>query len=198
MTSIMLRDSGGCREISLQAALIGRRKLTIYGEITMELAQEFVSELLCLTDLDAHQPIQVFVNSGGGSIEAGMLMYDAIQSCPAPVKLYCTGSAFSMAADLLASGQHGRYILPHSRVMIHEPAIGAGFGCNSQSLQTISDALLKTKREMEELLAKHTGKTPEEIAEATREDHYFTAEEAVAFGLVDEIVGFKEIMKAGA
>lgn len=198
MASIMFRNSGGRSEIGLRAALLGMRKLTIHGEISMELAQDFVDALLCMMDVDMHQPIQVFINSEGGNIDAGMLIYDAIQSCPAPVKIYCTGYAYSMAAVLLASGQHGRYILPHSRVMIHEPAIGAGIGCNSQSLQTISDALLKTKHGMEVLLAKHTGKTPEEIAEATHEDHYFTADEAVAFGLVDEVVGFEEIIKAGA
>ena len=183
------------QEINTGAALLGRRKISVFGAITMTSAQEFVHELLCLLDSDRNQPIQVLINSEGGEIDAGMLIYDAIQSCPVPLKLYCMGYAYSMAAVLLASGQYGRYILPHSRVMIHEPAITGGFCGRSKSIQAVSESLLQTKRDMEKLLAAHTGKTPEEIADATREDHFFTAEEALAFGLVDKIIGVNELME---
>jgi ATP-dependent Clp protease protease subunit len=125
-----------------------------------------------------------------------MVIYDAIQSSPVPVEVYCVGKAYSMGAVLLACGKKGkRYLLPHSRVMIHEPLIPYGVGGKTSSIQTISESLLKAKRSMEEILAKHTGKTADEIAEATKTDHYFSAEEAVEFGLADGIMGLDEMMK---
>ena len=125
-----------------------------------------------------------------------MLIYDVLQANAAPIEVYCLGKAYSMAALLLCCGQHGRYLLPHSKVMLHEPLIPYGVGGKSSSIQTISESLLKTKQQLEELLAKHTGQTAAALDEITRTDHFFTAGEAVAFGLADGIKDFNEMMEA--
>ena len=199
MSSIAIKNTRGFQEVGLHALLGQRRIVYVCGEITEETAVSFIQEITYLNGEDEVTPITVFINSEGGDINSGMLMYDVIQSSRAPILLYCIGKAYSMAAVLLACGKKGsRYLLPHSKVMIHEPLIPYGVGGKSSSVQTISESLLKTKREMEELLAKHTGKTAEEIAENTKTDHFFEADEAVAFGLADGIQEFGEMTKDGA
>ena len=195
MSSIAIKNTRGFQEVGLHALLGQRRIVYVCGEITEETAVSFIQEITYLNGEDEVTPITVFINSEGGDINSGMLMYDVIQSSRAPILLYCIGKAYSMAAVLLACGKKGcRYLLPHSKVMIHEPLI-PHIGGKSSSVQTVSNRLLKTKREMEEVLAKHTGKTPEKIAEETKTDHFFDAEEAVQFGLVDGIRTFDEMTK---
>ena len=195
MNSIAIKSAGGIQQVALSAFLGQKRNVFILGEITEETAIGFLQQIMYLNYEDDVMPIKVFINSGGGEINSGMMMYDVIQKSRAPIQLYCIGKAYSMAAVLLACGKKGnRYLLPHSKVMIHEPLIPYGVGGKSSSVQTISESLLKTKREMETLLAKHTGKTAEEIAENTKTDHFFEAEEAVAFGMADEVKEFDEMM----
>ncbi|MBQ3969311.1 MAG: ATP-dependent Clp protease proteolytic subunit, partial [Clostridia bacterium] len=134
-------------------------------------------------------------NSPGGEVNSGMLMYDVIQSSKAPIKMFCMGKAYSMGALLFASGNHGRFMLPHGELMIHEPLLGNRVGGNSSSIKSISDNLIETKKKLNAILAKHTGKSEEEIEKATEYDHYFTAEESVEFGLCDDIVSFEQIME---
>lgn len=192
---VAVKNVRGTEVVPAEAALAQRRILYVCGDITEETAVEFFQQVMYLNYEDTATPIKVFINSGGGEINSGMMMYDVILRSKAPIELYCIGKAFSMAAILLACGEKGnRYLLPHSRVMIHEPLVPYGIGGKSSSVQTVSDSLLKTKREMEEILAKHTGKTPEEIAESTKTDHFFSAEEAVDFGLADAIKNFDEMM----
>lgn len=122
-------------------------------------------------------------------------MYDIIQTSPAPIRMVCMGRAYSMAAVLFASGGHGRYMLPNSELMLHEPLLGNRVAGNSSSIKSISDTLLETKRRLNRILAKHTGKTEEQIDEATCFDHYFQADESIEFGLCDGIAGLDELMK---
>lgn len=196
MSTIAVKNVNGVQTMPVDALLGQRRIVYVCGEITDAMAIEFVQQIMYLNYEDDVMPIKVFINSGGGEINSGMMMYDVIQKSRAPVQLYCIGKAYSMAAVLLACGKKGnRYLLPHSKVMIHEPLIPYGVGGKSSSVQTISESLLKTKREMEELLAKHTGKTAEEIAENTKTDHFFEAGEAVSFGMADAIKEFDEMME---
>ena len=102
-----------------------------------------------------------------------------------------------MAALLFASGLHGRYLLTNSKLMLHEPLLGYPIGGNTSSIKTISDDLLATRDKINTILAKHTGKTREQIEEATKFDHYFTADESVAFGLADEVITFDRLVKEG-
>lgn len=122
-------------------------------------------------------------------------MYDVIQSSGAPIRTFCMGKAYSMAAILLACGNHGRYILPHGELMIHEPLIMSNISGSSSSIKSISDSLLETKETMNQILSKHTGRTKEEIEKATEFDHYFNPKEGIEFGLCDEIVEFNKIME---
>ncbi len=190
----------GCNSItlmSLETKLGEDRCIFIDDEITGAMASEFRKQMLLLNRESTEEPITIYINSPGGEITQGLLMYDAIQGSIAPVRLVCTGQACSMAAILLASGDpgHGRYILPNSTVMIHEPLIRGGLGGKTSSIKSISDSLIETRNKLNGILAKHTGHTIEEIDEATSYDHYFTAEEAVAYGLCDRVVDFGFLVK---
>lgn len=190
----------GCNSITLMSTetkLGEDRFINIKGTIDSETADAFTEHLLILNRESTTDPITVLINSTGGSVSQGLLMYDAIQGSIAPVRLICKGEAYSMAAILLASGnpKHGRYILPNSKVMIHEPLIQGGVGGKTSSIKSISDSLIETRQKLNGILAKHTGHTMEEIDEATSYDHYFTAEEAVAFGLCDKVVDFSFLVK---
>lgn len=190
----------GCNSITTltTATKLGEdRIISIEGTIDDAVANAFLEQMLVLNREDTNAPIFVRINSGGGSVSQGLMMYDVIQGSLAPVKLICTGEAYSMAAILLASGnpKHGRYILPDSKVMIHEPLIQGGVGGKTSSIKSISDILLETRQKLNGILAKHTGHTIEEIDEATSYDHYFTADEAVAYGLCDKVVDFSFLVK---
>ena len=116
------------------------------------------------------------------------MLYDVITSLKTEINMYCTGMAASMAALLFASGKKGhRFILPHSKTMIHEPLIAGGVGGSASSIHDISESILETKKICNEILAKHTGKSLEEINKVTMHDHYMNAEESVKFGMCDGI-----------
>lgn len=192
---VLIKSSAGITRVDLETKLLEERKLYLDGEIDQGMAVRFAKAVTYLAGKDRELPIKVFINSVGGEINAGLMIYDIIQTCPAQMELYCMGKAYSMAAVLLASGQKGhRYILPHGEVMLHEPLLGNLVKGNSSSIKTISDNLLEVKRQMNKILEKHTGRSEKEIEEITRYDHFFTAEESVEFGLCDRIVGFGEML----
>ena len=178
----------GNREINLLTKHFTNRKLFLTGEITEATADNFVSQFLYLAGTS--EPIDIYINSPGGSVNAGLVIYDLIQSClgKIPVNMYCTGMAASMGAVIFAGGQKGRrYILPHSRCMIHEPLIQGGMGGSATSIKKTAESILETKKITNGILAKHTGKSLEEIDEATSFDNMMNAEEAIEFGICDEI-----------
>lgn len=193
--NVQVKSSNGITLVPMETKLMASRKIFIEGEITTDVACDFVKKVMLLNSEDKVKPIDVLINSPGGEINAGMLMYDVIQSSVAPIRMFCLGRAYSMGAVLFASGNNGRYILPHGEVMIHEPLLGNRVGGNSSSIKSISDSLLETKNKMNHILAKHTGKTETEIEQATSFDHYFSPEESIEFGLCDEIVGFDKVME---
>lgn len=192
---VQVKSSTGITLVPIETRNMADRILHIRGEISQDTANDFLQQVLYLNSEDADEPITVLINSPGGEIDAGLLIYDVIQASRAPVRMICTGHAYSMAAVLLASGKHGRYILPHSRMMLHEPLIPGGITGNCSSIRSVSDSLLEVRTKMNEILAKHTGRSMEEIEKATSYDHYFSAEESVDFGLCDRIICFDEIMK---
>lgn len=193
--NIQVKSSNGITLIPMETRLLADRKVFIEGEINQQSACDFVKKILLLCREDATAPIDVLINSPGGEISAGLLMYDCIQSSKTPIRMFCMGTAYSMGALLFACGNHGRYMLPHSELMLHEPLLGSGVRGNASSIRSISDSLMDTRKKMNQILAKHTGKTEEEIEKATGFDHYFSPEESVEFGLADEIVGFDKIME---
>lgn len=189
-----IKTSAGIALMPADSQLLTHRKIFIEGEINAETACSFLKQVLFLNREDAHKPIDVMVNSCGGEINSGLLMYDVIQSSTAPIRMYCAGKAYSMAAILIACGMHGRYILPHGELMLHQPLLGNQVGGNASSLKSISDSLLETKAKINAILSKHTGKSVDEIEQMTSFDHYFTAEEAIDAGLCDEICSFEHMI----
>lgn len=193
--NVQIKSSNGITLVPIESRLMANRKVFIEGEIDANTACDFVKKVMLLNTEDTQKPIDVLINSTGGEINSGMLMYDVIQASKAPIRMFCIGKAYSMGAVLFACGNHGRYILPHGELMIHEPLLGNRVAGNSSSIKSISDSLLETKNKMNRILAKHTGKTEEEVEKATCYDHYFSPEESIEFGLCDEIVGFDKIME---
>lgn len=178
----------GSREIRMDSRFLKEKKVFLLGEITSDSAVELTQKLIFLENDTSAQRIQLYINSPGGEITSGLLIYDVLQAMTKDVDLYCLGMAASMAAVILASGEKGhRHILPHSRVMIHEPLISRSVGGSATSIQHLSESIMDTKRLVNELLARHVCKTQEEIDEATSFDNYMNAEESVAFGICDDI-----------
>ena len=185
--AVEVESVNGTREISLYTRHLMNRNLFLTGEINADMANSFVAQLLYLEETP-DEPVNIYINSPGGEVNAGLMIYDAIQGSRLEINMICTGLAASMAAVLLAGGQHGsRYILRHSKVMIHEPLLANGVGGSATSIRKISESIIETREMINEILAKHTGKTVEEINEATSFDNYMRAEEAIAFGLCDRI-----------
>jgi len=184
---IEVESAHGTREVSLNTRHLMNRNLFLTGEINADSANAFLSQLLYL-ESESTEPITIYINSPGGEVNAGLMIYDAIQGSDLEINMICTGLAASMAAVLLAGGQKGhRYILEHSKVMIHEPLIAHGVGGSATSIKNISESILETREIVNGILAKHTGKELEEINQATTFDNFMNAKEAIEFGLCDEI-----------
>lgn len=193
--NVQVKSSNGITLMSMETKLFAARKVFIEGEINQESACEFVKKIMLLNRENASKPIDVMINSPGGEINSGLLMYDVIQSSKAPIRMFCIGTAYSMGALLFTCGNHGRYMLPHSELMLHEPLLGNRVEGNASSIRSISDSLMETRKKINQILAKHTGKTEKEIEETTSYDHYFSAEESVAFCLADDVVSFNKMME---
>ncbi|MBQ8166031.1 MAG: ATP-dependent Clp protease proteolytic subunit [Lachnospiraceae bacterium] len=186
--AVEVTTHAGTKEVDLMTKHYMKRRVFIQGEINSDSVHSVLIQLMHLVDT-GNEPINIYINSGGGEVTSGLLLYDFIQSIPCPVNMYCTGIAASMAAVLFAGGQKGRrFILPHSKVMIHEPLLSNGVGGSATSIKNISDSIIETRNIINGILANHTGKTKEEIDEATRFDNYMNAEQSVEFGLCDQVV----------
>lgn len=181
-------SANGIQQVSLITDAFTNRRLFLFGEIDQNLVFSFTMQMLSLME-DEQSEISIYINSPGGEVNAGLAIYDLIQSCKAPINMYCIGMAASMGALILAGGQKGRrFILPHSKVMIHEPLILNGVGGSASSIKSTADSILQTRELLNGILAEHSGKTLEEINKATDHDNFMKAEEAIEFGLCDEVV----------
>lgn len=176
--------------IPIETRMLAQRRIFVEGEINDQTTNQFYQELTYLAMEDPDAPVRIFINSPGGSVDAGLSILDMIQTCHTPLQMYCFGNAYSMAAVLFAAGKQGRYMLPHAKLMIHQPLVGQNMGGNATDIRSLSDSLMETKEELNRILAESTGKTMEQIDQATKYDHFFTASEALKFGLCDEIRGF--------
>lgn len=187
MPSVEVDSYGGTRVVPLETRLLMKRRIFITGVIDNETANNFIAEIMYLTT-ESDAPITVYINSPGGEVMSGLMIYDAICGADAPIVTVCTGMAASMAAILLAAGKQGsRYILPHSKVLIHEPLISDIDGGSATSVMRISKSLLKTRDVLSEILADHTGKSVREINAALSSNRFMSADKAIEFGLVDHI-----------
>ena len=185
---IEVESAQGTREVALSTRHFMSRKLFLTGEIDTEMANKFLKQFLYLAQ-ESNEPVTVYVNSMGGQVDAGLMIYDIMKASTLEIHKVCTGIAAIMAAIMRAGGQKGhRYILKHSKVMIHEPRIADGFAGSATSIQNMSKALMETRGLLNGILAEHTGKTIEEINQATSFDNYMNAEDAIAFGLCDKVL----------
>ncbi len=184
---VVEQTSKGERSWDIYSRLLKDRIVMLGSPVVDEVANVIVAQLLFLESVDPDKDIHFYINSPGGSITAGMAIYDAMQLIRSDVRTYCIGQCASMGAWLLASGAKGkRFALPNSKVMIHQPMGGATGQATDIDLQT--KEILKTKEQMIRILSSHTGKDFEQIKKDIDRDFYMTAEEAKAYGIVDEIL----------
>lgn len=183
---IVDKEIGGERSYDIFSRLLKNRIILLSGEIDDILANTVVAELLYLDSL-SHEDISIYINSPGGNVTSGFAIYDTINFIKSDVSTICLGMAASMAAFLLSSGKEGkRYALPNSEVMIHQPLGGASG--QATEIKIAAEHILKTKKKLNEILAKNTGKSIKQIENDTDRDNYLTANDAKDYGLVDKIL----------
>lgn len=183
---IMKETSKGIDFCEILDEMFQHREVECTGTIDSDSVYDLCRQLRCLQQQDPEAEITMFINSPGGEVDSGLALYDVMKGISCPIRTVCLGIAASMGAVLFAAGDK-RDILPHGRVMIHDPLIPRTGGSALQ-LQEISRNLLETRREICNILARHTGKPLEEIYEKTAHDCWFNAEEAVSFGLADHVI----------
>ena len=187
---VIEQTSRGERSYDIYSRLLKDRIIFLGEEVNDVSAGLIVSQLLFLEAEDPGKDIQLYINSPGGSVTAGMAIYDTMQYIKCDVSTICLGMAASMGAFLLAGGAKGkRFALPHSTIMIHQPSGGAQG--QATEIQIVADHIAQTKRTLNELLAANTGQPIEVVERDTDRDNYMTAEEAKAYGLIDGVVEHK-------
>lgn len=184
---IIKESSYGWSAFDIQDEMLQNREIECVGEITAESVYSIILQLRYLQQQDPKGKITMYINSPGGEVTSGLALYDVMKAIKCPIRTVCVGMAASMGAILFIAGDQ-RDMLEHARVMIHDPLISRGIAGNALQVQSLSNDLMKTREITGTLIAKHTGKTLEEVYEKTAKDSYFYADEAVAFGLADNII----------
>ena len=188
LVPMVIEQTGrGERAYDIYSRLLKDRIIFIGGEIEDDMANLVIAQLLFLQNENAEAPISIYVNSPGGVITAGMAIYDTVQFVGCPVATYCLGQAASMAAVLLAAGTKGRrFVLPNSRILIHQPMGGARGTATDIHIQ--AEEILRVRARLNEILSRHTGQPLAKIEEDVDRDRFMSAEEAVAYGIADQII----------
>lgn len=175
------------REMTIDELLLENRVIFLIGEINHQSATGVIMRLLHLQNTKRGQDINLYINSPGGAVDDTLAIYDTMQFLDCEVQTYCIGKAMSGGAVILAAGAKGkRFSLPHAKVMIHQP-YGGVYG-QTTDVQIQAEEILKTKRELNEILAHHTGQDVDQIEADSERDKFFSAKEAKAYGLVDEVI----------
>jgi ATP-dependent Clp protease protease subunit len=185
---MVIEQSGrGERAYDIYSRLLKERVIFLVGPISDGMANLVVAQLLFLESENPDKDIHLYINSPGGSVSAGMAMYDTMQFIKPDVSTLCTGLAASMGSFLLAAGAKGkRFCLPNSRVMIHQPS--GGFSGQASDIEIHAKEVLYLKRKLNEMLAQHTGQSIETIERDTDRDNFMSAEDAVKYGLIDRVL----------
>jgi ATP-dependent Clp protease protease subunit len=160
------------------------------GTVTTDSANLIIAQLLFLEAEDPEKEINLYINSPGGMVTAGLAVYDTMQYIRCPITTICMGMAMSFGAVLLCAGSKGkRFALPHSRIMIHQPLIGGG-GISGQATEIEIEAkeIMDTKRRLNEIISKHTGQTVDKVTKDSERNFYLSAEDAKAYGIIDEVI----------
>ena len=184
---VIEQTSRGERSYDIYSRLLKDRIIFLGEEVTDVSASVIVAQLLFLEAEDPEKDIHLYINSPGGSVTAGMAIYDTMQYIKCDIETICIGMAASMGAFLLSGGAKGkRLALPNAEIMIHQPSGGARG--QETEIRIVAENILKTRNKLNEILAANTGKSVEEISRDTERDNYMTAQEAVAYGLIDSVV----------
>jgi ATP-dependent Clp protease protease subunit len=182
------RTSYGMRRIDPYTKLFEDRIIFLGTPISDDIANAVMAQLLCLQQMDAERDIEIYINSPGGSFTALTAIYDTMRYIKPDVRTVCLGQAASAAAVILAAGTKGkRLALPNSRILIHQPATEGGYG-QSSDIEIQAREILRIRALMEQMLAEDTGKTPEEVSRDIERDKYLTAEQALEYGIIDEVL----------
>ena len=184
---VIEQTSRGERNYDIYSRLLKDRNIFLGEEVNETTASLVVAQLLFLESEDPGKDIQLYINSPGGMVTAGLAIYDTMQYIKCDVSTICIGLAASMGAFLLAGGTKGkRYALPNAEIMIHQPSGGAKG--QATEIEIAAENILKTKKRLNEILAANTGKSYETIAADTERDHYMSAQEAADYGLIDGVI----------
>ena len=184
---VVEQTSRGERNYDIYSRLLKDRIIFLGEEVNETTASLVIAQLLFLESEYPSKDIQLYINSPGGMVTAGLAIYDTMQYIKCDVSTICLGMAASMGAFLLAGGTKGkRFALPNSEIMIHQPSGGAKG--QATEIEIAAENILKTKKKLNEILAANTGKSVEQVTLDTERDHYLSAEEAKAYGLIDEVI----------
>ena len=184
---VVEQTSRGERSYDIFSRLLNDRIIMLSEEVNDTTASLIVAQLLFLEAQDPDKDIQFYINSSGGSVSAGLAIYDTMQYVKPDVSTICIGMAASMGAFLLSSGAKGKRIaLPNSEIMIHQPSGGSQGQCTDIQIQ--AEQILKIKQRLNTILAANTGKTVEEVERDCERDHFMTAEEALEYGIIDQVI----------
>lgn len=186
---VVEQNGRGERAYDIYSRLLKERIVFMVGPVTDETANLVVAQLLFLESENPDKDISLYINSPGGSVTAGMSIFDTMNFIKPDVATLCLGQAASMGAFLLSAGTKGkRFALPNSRVMIHQPLISGGLGGQASDIEIHARELLKLKKQLNEHLANHTGQKLAQIEKDTDRDNFMSADEAKAYGLIDEVL----------
>ena len=193
----VIEQSGrGERAFDIYSRLLKERIIFLVGPVNDQTANLVVAQLLFLESENPDKDIFLYINSPGGSVTAGMSIYDTMNFIKPDVSTLCLGQAASMGAFLLSAGAEGkRFALPNSRVMIHQPLISGGLGGQASDIEIHAKELLKLKAKLNQLLAEHCGRTLDELERDTDRDNFMSAEEAQAYGLIDQVLSSRSDIK---
>jgi ATP-dependent Clp protease protease subunit len=184
---VVEKSGNGERAYDIYSRLLKDRIVFVGGEIDDETANAVVAQLLFLQAQDAEKEVSMYINSPGGSVTAGLAILDTMKMVKCPVATYCVGQAASMGAILLAAGEKGkRFALPHARIMVHQPWGGAQG--KASDIEITAREILRLKEMLNGILAAHSGKKIEDVVRDTDRDHFMSAEEACAWGLIDKVL----------
>jgi ATP-dependent Clp protease protease subunit len=185
--TVIQRTGRGEREYDIYSRLLNERIIFLGTAVDDHVANLIVAQLLHLESSDPDKDISLYINSPGGSITAGLAIYDTMNFIKPDVSTMCMGIAMSMGSLLLMAGVKGkRFALPNSRILIHQPS--AGFEGQSTDIEIQAREILKTRKRMDEIYAKHTGRSEEEVHRDMERDRFFKPEEAVEYGLIDRVL----------
>ena len=187
--SVVEETPRGSRGWDIFSRLLKDRIIFLGTPVTDDISNSIIAQLLFLESEDPEKEISLYINSPGGAVTAGMAIYDTMQYIRPDISTICMGQASSMGAVILAAGTAGkRFALPNSRILIHQPMVRGGIGGQATDIDIQADEILRIRERINEILVEHTGQTKERIRKDTDRDYFMSAEDAMEYGIIDEVI----------